>query len=228
MAPKKGHLVELQGLKGAAHLNGSFGRLAKHLREEERWVVRLVDPKQKLATVKVKPENLTPAFGVGARVECRNRLVPCLDDIERGTVVRHLHDGIHSTYGVRLDSGGYRTCARQEYSIESSMSPPIAVDFPVGSQVECKFEGETCEWESGMVMKCNKDWMKNGSPPYLIRFAESYRYFWGTKCNMRIDTAGAQQLDTCCCHKELTCKLRFGVGDRGAFAYLTFDVRCCN
>ena len=39
MAPKKGHLVELKGLKGAAHLNGSFGSLVEDLEEEKRWAV---------------------------------------------------------------------------------------------------------------------------------------------------------------------------------------------
>ena len=37
---KPGHRVEFYGLKGAAHLNETTGRLVKFLTEEQRWVVR--------------------------------------------------------------------------------------------------------------------------------------------------------------------------------------------
>ena len=37
---KAGHTVQFQGLKGAAHLNGTTGTLVKYLKEEGRWSVR--------------------------------------------------------------------------------------------------------------------------------------------------------------------------------------------
>lgn len=37
---KPGHTVEFQGLKGAAHLNGTKGTLVKFLKKEQRWSVR--------------------------------------------------------------------------------------------------------------------------------------------------------------------------------------------
>jgi len=52
---KPGHTVRFQGLKGAAHLNGTEGTLVKFLKKENRWSVRTdVDN----STVSVKPENL--------------------------------------------------------------------------------------------------------------------------------------------------------------------------
>lgn len=53
---KPGHTVKFQGLKGAAHLNGTEGTLVKFMKKENRWSVRTdVD---KYSIVKAKPENL--------------------------------------------------------------------------------------------------------------------------------------------------------------------------
>ena len=174
--------------------------------------MQLVDPPQQVATVNVKPENLRLAFSVGARVECRNRLVPCWGDCETGTVAR-LWTGGERAYGVWLDSGSYIMCTQCEYSIVPSASPPITPDFPVGSLVECKLEDAEFEWEPGVVVKCEKDWLRNGSPPYLIRFAHSFRHFWGTASTIR--NYEAKEHDWGEAVEEVTRELRFGAGNWG-------------
>eukprot|EP00594_Rhizosolenia_setigera_P003432 CAMPEP_0178943692 /NCGR_PEP_ID=MMETSP0789-20121207/2728_1 /TAXON_ID=3005 /ORGANISM="Rhizosolenia setigera, Strain CCMP 1694" /LENGTH=307 /DNA_ID=CAMNT_0020623315 /DNA_START=140 /DNA_END=1063 /DNA_ORIENTATION=+ len=52
---KPGHSVEFQGLKGAAHLNGTHGTLVKYLKKEQRWSVRC-DSNNKI--VNAKSQNL--------------------------------------------------------------------------------------------------------------------------------------------------------------------------
>ncbi|KAL7528016.1 hypothetical protein ACHAWF_004929 [Thalassiosira exigua] len=60
---KPGRAVEFRGLKGAAHLNGTRGRLVRFLREEGRWAVRCDDGGEE-AVVKAKPENLVLASSI--------------------------------------------------------------------------------------------------------------------------------------------------------------------
>ena len=50
-----GHTVKFQGLKGAAHLNGTEGTLVKYIKKEERWSVRC---ESNDVIVKAKSENL--------------------------------------------------------------------------------------------------------------------------------------------------------------------------
>jgi len=56
---KPGQAVELHGLQGAAHLNGTRGHLVRFLREEQRWVVSCEGNDYKV--VNVKPANLKRA-----------------------------------------------------------------------------------------------------------------------------------------------------------------------
>ena len=53
---KPGHRVEFQGLKGAAHLNGTKGHLVRFLKKQKRWVVSCEG--EEYQTVNAKPENL--------------------------------------------------------------------------------------------------------------------------------------------------------------------------
>ena len=58
---KPGHTVTFQGLKGAAHLNGTEGRLIKYSKKEGRWSVRCSTTGHTYndgALVNAKPENL--------------------------------------------------------------------------------------------------------------------------------------------------------------------------
>eukprot|EP00984_Skeletonema_dohrnii_P009028 scaffold3387_cov122-Skeletonema_dohrnii-CCMP3373.AAC.2 len=56
---KPGQAVELHGLQGAAHLNGTRGHLVRFLRDEQRWVVSCEGDDYKV--VNVKPANLKRA-----------------------------------------------------------------------------------------------------------------------------------------------------------------------
>ena len=58
---KPGHAVEFQGLKGAAHLNGTKGRIIKFDKKEQRWCVQSDD--ERYGTVKVKAVNLKRISG---------------------------------------------------------------------------------------------------------------------------------------------------------------------
>ena len=55
---KPGHTVIFQGLKGAAHLNGTEGRLIKFIKKEGRWSVRCNRDENNGTLVNAKPENL--------------------------------------------------------------------------------------------------------------------------------------------------------------------------
>ena len=56
---KPGHTVIFQGLKGAAHLNGTEGRLIKYIKKEGRWSVRCNNSNDNNGTlVNAKRENL--------------------------------------------------------------------------------------------------------------------------------------------------------------------------
>ena len=56
---KTGHTVKFQGLKGAAHLNGTEGRLIKYIKKEGRWSVRCNNSNDNNGTlVNAKRENL--------------------------------------------------------------------------------------------------------------------------------------------------------------------------
>lgn len=58
---KPGHAVEFQGLRGAAHLNGTKGRLIKFDKKEQRWCVQCDD--ERYGTVKAKALNLKRISG---------------------------------------------------------------------------------------------------------------------------------------------------------------------
>ena len=59
---KPGHTVQFQGLKGAAHLNGTEGTLVKYLKKEARWSVRCDNDDGGATIVKAKPENLVRKY----------------------------------------------------------------------------------------------------------------------------------------------------------------------
>jgi hypothetical protein len=63
---KPGHTVRFQGLKGAAHLNGTQGTLVKFVKKEGRWSVRCDSDN---SNVNAKPENLTLYRYFGSKKE---------------------------------------------------------------------------------------------------------------------------------------------------------------
>eukprot|EP00956_Cyclotella_meneghiniana_P004046 scaffold4911_cov47-Cyclotella_meneghiniana.AAC.4 len=70
---KMGHTVKFQGLKGAAHLNGTEGTLVKYMKKEGRWSVRCEDDG---ALVCAKPENLIRKYMKQAKEEPVLRVIP--------------------------------------------------------------------------------------------------------------------------------------------------------
>ena len=135
-------------------------------------------------------------FKYGDRVDCLYR-----GEWETGTIIKALD--IDPYFLIMLENG---ELIQTDYAdnIRKSDSPPLQIEYPAGSRIECKLRlqpdgkiwGE--EWRLGAVIETDKDWAENEACPYAIKFddEEDISKFFGPKDMIR------------------RAPMRFGVGDR--------------
>ncbi|EJK60959.1 hypothetical protein THAOC_18617 [Thalassiosira oceanica] len=175
-------------------------------------------------------------FNVGDRVECLNYHTIGVSGpkFEAGTVAKHWHReeswprGLYAAYLVQLDNGVRLHCKNSESYIRNSEMPPVTIQFKVGGYVMCKLgdvlvvdgtgrkfvkveSDSDTNWEVGLILEANSDWLETGKYPYLIEFHGRCLKFWGTAANMKECTALPV--------RGKSSKLRFKIGQR---------VDCCS
>ena len=131
--------------------------------------------KKKRPNNKSSPNNCSlPTWRLeyGDKVECLYR-----DVWETGTVVNTIADPYE--YKILLENSGEVIKTDHATRVRKSGSPPIQIEHPIGSRIECKLvrksEGNNMwglgeAWRLGEVVQTDKEWAKNESFPYTIKF----------------------------------------------------------